>query len=279
MTGRLHRGIETGAPANHGRVPFAFRGTDILACALGALLAAGCSSSPGKPTADSETMAPNDVSDFATLYAENCSGCHGANGRGGAAIALADPVYLAIVDDATLRKVTANGVKGTAMPAFAPGAGGLLTDKQIEILASGIRKTWSKPGALAGANPPTYAEKSSGDAARGEQAYKTYCESCHGANGRGSAKASRITDDSFLALISDQGLRTVVITGRPELGAPDWRNDVSGKPMSEPDVTDVVAWLSSRRSKNPGQPYAAANPAPRADSDSPSHTAGNSAQH
>ena len=75
----------------------------------------------------------------------------------------------------------------------------------------------------------------------------------------GGRKASAITDDSFLALVSDQGLRTIVIAGRPELGAPDWRGNVPGKPMSDQEVTDVVAWLASRRVQNPGQPYSASN--------------------
>ena len=96
--------------------------------------------------------------------------------------------------------------------------------------------------------------------------YKTYCESCHGAEGRGGEKGSAITDGAFLALVSDQELRTVVIVGRPELNAPDWRGNVPGRPMSEEDVTDVVAWLSSRRAQNPGQPYRAvqSTPAPGA---------------
>jgi len=62
-----------------------------------------------------------------------------------------------------------------------------------------------------------------------------------------------------LALVSNQGLRTIVIAGRPELGAPDWRGNVRGKPMSDQEVTDVVAWLASRRVEVPGQPYSAAN--------------------
>jgi mono/diheme cytochrome c family protein len=197
--------------------------------------------------------------EFSTLYAENCAGCHGAEGRGGAAIALGDPVYLAIADDAAIRKVIAKGVSGTAMPAFAESAGGMLTDKQIDVLTSEIRSRWSRRGILDAANPPSYAAKSTGNAPRGELAYKTYCESCHGPGGRGGAKGSSITDDSFLALVSDQGLRTIVITGRPELGAPDWRGNVSGKPMSDQEVTDVVAWLASRRAKNPGQPYSVSN--------------------
>jgi mono/diheme cytochrome c family protein len=199
--------------------------------------------------------------EFSTLYAENCAGCHGAEGRGSAAIALSDPVYLAIADDAVIRKVIANGVRGTTMPAFAQSAGGMLTDKQIDVITSGTRSRWSRPGILATANPPSYTPTSAGNAVRGEVAYKTYCESCHGKGGRGGIKGSSITDDSFLALVSDQDLRTIVITGRPELGAPDWRGDVSGKPMSDQEVTDVVAWLASRRVQNPGQPYSVSNSA------------------
>jgi hypothetical protein len=56
-------------------------------------------------------------------------------------------------------------------------------------------------------------------------------------------------DESFLNLVSDQYLRTIVIVGRPELGAPDWRGNVPGKPMSQQDVSDVVAWLSAQRPK------------------------------
>ena len=230
-----------------------------VCAALAAILASGCGSPHGQPDKGSEVLAPNEVMDFGTLYAENCAGCHGAEGRGGAAIALANPVYLTIADDAAIRKVIANGVQGTAMPAFAVTAGGMLTDPQIDVITKGIRSRWSKPGILNIATAPSYAPKSTGDAKRGEAAYKTYCESCHGPGGVGGHKGSAITDDSFLALVSDQGLRTIVITGRPELGAPDWRGNVPGKPMSDQEVTDVVAWLASRRVQNPGQPYSASN--------------------
>ena len=62
-------------------------------------------------------------------------------------------------------------------------------------------------------------------------------------------------DDSFLALVSDQSLRTTVIAGRPDLGHPDWRNYVPDRPMTPQEVTDVVAWLVAHRKANAGQPY------------------------
>jgi cytochrome c oxidase cbb3-type subunit III len=214
----------------------------------------GCANPPGQPRGGPDVIPPNEVMDFATLYSDNCAACHGAEGKGGASIALADPVYLTIADDATIRKVTASGVSGTSMPGFAASAGGLLTDKQIDVIVTGIRSQWGHGAALSGA--PSYAAKDKGDATRGEAAYKTYCESCHGPGGSGTKKGSAITNDSFLALVSDQGLRTIVIAGRPELGAPDWRGDAPGKAMSEQEITDVVAWLASKRVQSPGQPYA-----------------------
>jgi mono/diheme cytochrome c family protein len=223
------------------------------------LLLSGCSSPHGQPQGDSDAVAPSQVSDFATLYSQNCAGCHGAQGRGGAAIALANPVYLDIVDEASMRKVIANGIHGTSMSAFAQSAGGMLTDKQINVITSAIFSRWGRKGILDGSNPPTYAAKTTGNAANGELVYDTYCASCHGPQGQGRPKGSAITNDSFLALVSDQELRTIVITGRPELGAPDWRGNVPGKPMTDQEIADVVAWLASRRAQNPGQPYSASN--------------------
>jgi mono/diheme cytochrome c family protein len=230
-----------------------------LLVVLTAIAVSGCGAPHGQPKKGSEVLAPSEVSEFGTLYTQNCSGCHGAEGRGGAAIALANPVYLAIADDTVIRKVIANGVRRTAMPAFAESAGGMLTDAQIDVITRETRSRWSKPGILDTATAPSYAPKSAGDSQRGEVAYKTYCESCHGLGGGGGRKGSAITDDSFLALVSDQGLRTIVITGRPELGAPDWRGNVPGRQMSDQEVTDVVAWLATRRSQNPGQPYSVSN--------------------
>src|SRR5260370_27046747 len=218
------------------------------------LVSAVCNVPPGAPRSGSAVVPPGEVVRFSILYEQNCAGCHGANGTGGAAIALANPVLLAIADDSAIRRTTANGVPGTSMPSFAKNAGGMLTDKQIDALVGGIR-SWAKPDALGNQTPPSYVAQGLGNPQRGAGAYQTYCSSCHGLDGRGESKASSIVAGSFLALVSDQQLRTIVIAGRPELGAPDWRGDVEGRPMSAQDISDVVALLSSHRSTFPGQPY------------------------
>jgi cytochrome c oxidase cbb3-type subunit III len=226
---------------------------------LSLVFLSACDTPHGQPEKGLEPLAPNQVVDFGTLYAQNCAACHGAEGRGGAAIALANPVYLAIVDEKAVHNAVANGVRGTSMPAFAQSAGGFLTDEQINVVTSGIFSRWERKGFLDVANPPPYAARTTGDAFHGEIVFGTYCASCHGSEGRGGAKGSAITDRSFLALVSDQGLRTIVITGRPELAAPDWRGNAPGKPMSDQEITDVVAWLASRRVQSPGQPYSASH--------------------
>ena len=215
---------------------------------------AACNSFPGVYRGESTVVPPSEIADFNVLYGQNCAGCHGVAGKGGAAIALANPVFLAIADDNVIRRIASNGVPGTPMAAFAQSAGGMLTEKQIDALVSGIR-SWANPNALGHQTPPPYTAPAPGDPQRGADAYRTYCSSCHGANGGGGKKAGSIVDGSYLALVSDQQLRTIVIAGRPELGAPDWRDDVEGRPMSAQEISDVVAWLSSQRSKFPGQPY------------------------
>jgi cytochrome c oxidase cbb3-type subunit III len=217
------------------------------------LVLSACNQLPGKPKPGPEVPRPEEVVDFPTLYSENCSGCHGDKGRNGSAYPLANPTYQSLVDDATLRQIVANGLKGSLMPAFAISAGGSLTDQQIDALVKGMRSNWMKAGTPEGVAPPPYKAAKSADAAHGQQVYTTYCAQCHGAAGASTkSKAGSVTDPAFLALVSDQALRTVIIAGRPDIGQPDWQHDVAGHPMTDQEVTDVVSWLSSMRPKKSG---------------------------
>jgi cytochrome c oxidase cbb3-type subunit III len=182
---------------------------------------------------------PDEVTDFSALYSGNCAGCHGRDGRFGAARPLNDPLYLNLIGKDRLRDVIAKGVPRTAMSAFAQRAGGELTDQQITILADQIVARWSRPLEASNATLPPYSADL-GDTVRGEAVFKAYCKRCHGEGGS-------IVNRAFLALVSDQSLRTTVIAGRADEGIPNCRTYSADHPMTAQEVSDVVAWLSAHR--------------------------------
>ena len=206
-----------------------------------ALLALASCDAPGRRAAETRVIRPSEVTDFRVLFAQNCSGCHGADGQGALTVGIGRPLYLAIADDAAIRNVIENGRPGTAMTAFGQKAGGMLTDAQIDSIVRGLRSHADASGAFDREKPPPFAASQPGDPAHGQDMFKSDCSLCHGPRG----PIGPIADSSYLALVSDQHLRTVIIVGMPNLGMPDWR--AHRRPLSDSDVTDVVAWLSSQR--------------------------------
>lgn len=209
----------------------------------------GCDWMPGKPTTAQQWQAPHSVIDGKVLYAQNCLGCHGTEDEISGSIDLDNPTYLSVIPRETLRSIIARGVPGTAMIGFSEEHGGLLKEEQIDALVESI-SAWKKDppaGTLPAYSAPL------GNAEQGATAFGTYCASCHGADGTGG-KAGSVVHPAYLGLVSDQYLRTIVIAGRNDLGCPDFQNRVSGKPMSEAEISDVVAWLASQRKNEFGQP-------------------------
>ena len=225
----------------------------VAVAVLLALSLVGCDLLPGRARArDQQETASAQVANFHALYSQQCAGCHGRDGRLGAARPLNDAVYLALAPGPRLRQVIAEGVRGTAQPAFAKSAGGTLTDEQIDALALGLLAAWARPDATQGVTVPPYAAKL-GDPAQGGAVYTAACASCHGADGSGGAKARSVVDPSYLALVSDQYLRTTVVAGRADLGMPDWRGFIAGRALSPEEISDVVAWLVTKRTPVPGR--------------------------
>lgn len=210
-------------------------------------IGAACPPPPGKPTEKDRWAPPSQVTDFRQLYAQNCASCHGADGRFGAARPLNDPLYLAFAGADALRQASANGVQGTAMPGFAQSAGGNLTDEQIASLVEGMSAQWGRPEDFKNVTLPPYRAEAAGDPQRGGAAYQIYCSRCHGPDGGGGPSGGSIIDPNYLTLVSDQSLRATIVAGRSDLGMPDWRGYLSGRPMSAQEISDVTAWLASKR--------------------------------
>ena len=234
------------------------RACGILGVAALVLACSGCTHVPGVPAESAEVVRPDQQLDFHVLYQQNCSGCHGDNGRGGAAIPLNNPTYLAVAGAQNLSTVTAKGMTGTMMPAFAQSAGGMLTDQQVDALVQGMLREWGRPSDFASTGLPSYSATTAGNAADGEKAYANACASCHGTDGTGvkpgtgtsgqqGATTHSIVDPSYLTLVSDQNLRSYVIAGHLDDNAPDWRSYVSGHPLTSQEITDIVAWIASHR--------------------------------
>jgi cytochrome c oxidase cbb3-type subunit III len=222
---------------------------------------AGCDL-PGQPRASDRYVQPHEVRTLAVLFQRNCAGCHGVDGRLGPAPPLNDKLFLALVPDSELERLITEGRPGTLMPAFASARGGHLTTEQVKILAEGIKPRWGPvepapsgaPRYLIPRTPPEGA--GTGNKEEGLEVFAKACASCHGRHGEGGRyggltdgkSVGAINDPDFLALISDQALRRYVITGRPDLGMPDFA-DPTGRPegfqpLTAQDVNHVATLLA-----------------------------------
>jgi mono/diheme cytochrome c family protein len=236
------------------------------AALLWASLLTGCDwQLPGKPDPANRPVPENQVVSFEPLFQAHCAGCHGAGGRLGPAPPLADPLFLAIVPDAELLRTITAGRKGTPMPAFAHAEGGSLNESQVKTLAAGLKEHWKGVRGLADNIPgkiPEYAlksAKSENDAASRERGLQLYAKACAGCHGKPQAVAQQakgsgvgpIADPAFLALISNQALRRIMITGRPDLGMPNFAGKEGRaedfQPLTSDDIDDLVALLASWR--------------------------------
>ena len=221
-------------------------------------LLAGCNL-PGRPKPGPEVPRPTDVMAFDQLYGQNCAGCHGITGQNGAAINLANPEYQAYIDDASLTDAISKGEKGALMPAFEISHGGNLTTAQVAAIVHGMRERWNRPNQLAGVAMPAYLPIEPGNAGNGATVYAAACARCHGINAAQPGPSGSILDGAFLALINERTVRSTIVAGRPDIGQPDWRNMIPGRPMTEAEIGDVSAWLIAQTPQYPGRPYPVAH--------------------
>src|SRR3954447_24766118 len=192
-------------------MPGRYKAAPVLAVCFAALILSGCHPY-GKPSL--EEVDPEKSTDFSTLFAQNCRGCHGDNGKYGPGRILNDPLYVAFIPREEIKKVLTYGRPGTAMPAWAQSQGGPLSEKQIDVLVSGIKDGWAKPVNLRGTTLPSYsADINAGDTTRGKRLFARGCFACHGPG----APVGVITNATYLQLSSNQNVRTSIVIGRPDI--------------------------------------------------------------
>lgn len=228
--------------------------TNVHSLIAAALLVTSMSIGCGKPDPADRFVRPADVTDFGVLFQQNCSGCHGAEGSLGPAPPLADPLFQAIVSDDQLQQTIAEGRPGTLMPAFAKDQGGSLTTDQVQIMVTGLRKTWGSdsqpnsklpPYQVSAADPAGLQEA---NVTSGKELFETSCAKCHGDAGVG-AGAGPLNEPALARLLSDIVLRRLIITGRPDLKMPDFatlgKQSHTGAPFTSQQISDIAAYVRS----------------------------------
>ncbi len=223
---------------------------------LAGLGVVGC----GRPDPADRYVRPENVTRFDTLFGSHCSGCHGMAGLMGPAPPLNDSIFQAIVSDEQLRKLIQAGRPGTHMPAFGKSNGGTLTDEQVEILVKGIREEWAGqrpavqtlPDYSLGDDDP--AGLNDADVSAGKKLFADACANCHGTHGRGGDDAVPIALTALGRLMSDQLVRRIIITGRPDIGMPDFaeagENSSLGRPLQPGEIRDLTAFVRSMQEGN-----------------------------
>jgi mono/diheme cytochrome c family protein len=191
----------------------------------------------------------------------------------GPAPPLNDPLFLAIITDEQLHEVIAKGREHTLMPAFGGNQPadpvqlalgpvverGPLGEEQIDVIVKGMRASWAKPVERGQMPLPKYLSGTELDEdlkgahkGPGEEIFQKACASCHGSGGLGrtaegnKSRAGALRQPAFLELTSNAVLRRIMITGRPDLGMPDFRKG-DGRPLSPEQIRDVTALLASWR--------------------------------
>jgi mono/diheme cytochrome c family protein len=194
------------------------------------------------------------------LFAENCTVCHGPDGRGRIGANLTRD-FPAIDVDAFLRRSISDGIEGTRMPAWSQAIGGPLSEQDIDDLVAYVNEL--SGGSMPAAPAPTVAPVTvvappevSGDASQGAIVFGQNCAVCHGPNGQGRVGATLAKQ--WPSIDPARYVQQTVESGIDGTVMPAWL-DAHGGPLTQQDVDNVTAYVLALK------PAAAATPAPAPD--------------
>lgn len=173
-----------------------------------------------------------------TVYAENCSACHGANGAGTVIAPSIDTADLRSTPREEIIALVSSGVPGTLMASWQDKLSAAQIGGVVDLLYA-----WPEL-VQAGIEFPeveTFSTASSPEAiAAGEGLYSVACASCHGLDGYGTRMAPALNNQIFLSEFPDAAIYQVIAGGVPGSLMPAW-----GSRLSDQDLQSLVAYLRS----------------------------------
>ncbi len=185
------------------------------------------------------------------VYYGLCSACHGDKGQGNKQ--LNAPALVGQHDWYLVKQLEAfrAGFRGkdprdATGAVMRPMALALATDQAVRDVAAYIATFASGNPPQAATAPPAAAAAEPVDVAHGEKLFATNCAACHQKNGEGKVGlAPSIRNRDFLALASDDFIRTTIRVGRPGTSM------VARPDLSEAQLDNIVAYLRSLPVANP----------------------------
>jgi len=182
----------------------------------------------------------------ARLYSENCSVCHGIDGKGRVGANL-DKNWPSIRPDLRVRSVIASGIPGSFMPAWSTEKGGPLSETEIDAITMYIL-SWQTEGPEVIYPTPTAMVREpieappgiTGDPNRGAVLFDQDCAVCHGQDGRGRIGATIAKD--WPSIRPDLLVKSTIERGVEGTAMPAWSQEFGG-PLSVEEIDNLVAYL------------------------------------
>jgi len=188
---------------------------------------------------------PGDPERGGELYVENCSMCHGIEGKGRVGASLEQ--FPGIQASSALEQTISEGIDGSVMPAWGRAAGGPLTSQDIADIAAYILDAFHGTSPIAPA--PTYQPPEippfadiSGDPALGAVVYFENCRPCHGNSGEG--RFGKVLAKNWPGNQPALFIQQVVEEGISGTTMPAWVQEQGG-PLSEDDIENVTVFVLS----------------------------------
>jgi cytochrome c oxidase cbb3-type subunit 3 len=167
----------------------------------------------------------------ADLYEAQCSACHGLDGTGGLAAALATTQFLDSVDNRQIQQLIALGVPGSEMVGYGQDNGGPLTQVQVRSIAVYLRSL--EEGA---ADNPAWRWPMAQQGLTGREVYLMGCARCHGAQLEGTDSGPDLGIGSDAADDSDSRLARRIRDGEDEMPR-------FGRILEEEQINELIAYL------------------------------------
>ncbi|MDH3307479.1 MAG: c-type cytochrome [Acidimicrobiia bacterium] len=194
---------------------------------------------PAARTAARVEQMESQAASGADIYDFNCSSCHGSEGRGGTAPALAAEQFLGMVSDDQIVQFVSLGTPGSEMVGYSIDNGGPLTSQQIRAVAVYLRSFEE-----VAVDNPSWRYPLAAEGLSGRDMYVLGCSRCHGVQLGGGEEIPALGVGSDAADDSDARIAKRIREGEDEMPA-------FGGTLGDGQIQMLVEYLREAQAESP----------------------------